>query len=67
METLIFIIALFALGFYVMPAFVWFVFIGTYSFVFFDMGLFFWTLFLIAAILLLYKPMRRMKNIEFRM
>lgn len=59
METLIFIIALFALGFYIMPAFVWFVFIGTYSFVFFDVGLFFWTLFFITAMLLLYKPLRR--------
>ena len=48
MESLIFITVLFILGFLAMPAFVWFVFIGTYSFVFFDLGFFYWLLFLLA-------------------
>jgi len=58
MESLIFIIALFAIGFYAMPLFVWFVFIGIYSFVFFDVGLLYWIIFALFALILLHKPTR---------
>ena len=59
MESLIFIIALFALGFFAMPLFVWFVFIGIYSYAFFDVGLFYWLVFALLAFVLLYKSTRR--------
>jgi len=58
MESLIFIIALFIIGYLAMPAFVWFVFIGTYSFVFFEVGLIYWGIFAILAVVLLFKPLR---------
>ncbi len=59
MESLIFILALITIGFLAMPALVWFVFIGIYSFVFFDVGLFFWIVFAALAFILINKPTRR--------
>jgi len=58
METIILIITLFVIGFYAMPLIVWFVVIGIYSFLFFDVGLIFWLVFTALAILLLHQGTR---------
>ncbi len=59
MELLIFIITILALGFYGMPAVVWFVFIVIYSISFFELGILFWIPFLGAAILFLKEDFRK--------
>ena len=58
MESLIFIVGLFALGYLAMPMFIWFLFIGVFSFVFFDGGIFYWVAFALFAFVLLHKNTR---------
>jgi len=59
MELMIFAIAILALGFYAMPAIVWFIFIGIYSISFFELGILFWIPFFGLAVLLLKEDYRK--------
>lgn len=58
METLIFLIILLIFGYYNYPKFLWFAFIGIYSSIFFNVGLLFYILFAIVAVVLLVDSIR---------
>ena len=58
METLIFITVLLIFGFFSYPLFMWFIFIGVYSIVFFDSNLLFWVLYSSFGVLFLIEDIR---------
>lgn len=58
MEALILLLILLVLGYNSFPSYSYFAVVGVYSFVFFDMGFIFWTLFLIATAVFLILPLR---------
>ncbi|RXJ88172.1 acyl-CoA dehydrogenase [Arcobacter sp. CECT 8985] len=59
METLIFILILLIFGFYSYPTVLWFIFIGIYSLIFFDMSTAFWVGFAVVAIVVLNSEVRK--------
>lgn len=58
METLIFFIILLIFGFYNYPKYLWVLFIGVYSAIFFDVGVLFWSLFIIVSSITLLHNLR---------
>ncbi|AXH09478.1 acyl-CoA dehydrogenase [Malaciobacter halophilus] len=59
METLIFFVIVLIFGFFSYPAILWFIFIGLYSLIFFDLSILFWIIFTISAIAVLNKEVRQ--------
>ncbi|MDZ7818520.1 MAG: acyl-CoA dehydrogenase [Aliarcobacter sp.] len=58
MEALILLLVILVFGFYSFPLYSYFAFIGVYSLVFCDVGFIFWTVYLIAALVLLVQSFR---------
>jgi acyl-CoA dehydrogenase len=58
METLVLLLVILVFGFYSFPLYSYFVFIGVYALAFFDFGFISWTLYFIAAAILLIQGFR---------
>ena len=66
METLILLFIIFVFGFYSFPLYSYFALVGAYSFIFCDMGIIFWSIFVaLGAVLLV--PSLRMKLITSKL
>lgn len=59
MELLIFILAIIAIGYYGVPLVVWFLFIGIYGAVFFDINGFVWLIFAVTAVVFIIDEIRQ--------
>ena len=58
MEALILLLVILVFGFYSFPLYSYFAFIAVYSLVFCDVGFIFWSIYLIAAAILLIQSFR---------
>jgi len=58
-ETLFFIIILMIFGFYSYPAILWLLFIAIYSVIFYDVGVYFWIVFITFSIFILNEKIRQ--------
>ena len=66
METLILLLVILAFGYFSFPLYSYFVFVGTYALVFCDVGVIFWTLFILTGALFLI-PTFRIKYITSKL
>lgn len=58
METLILLFLILVFGFYSLPLYSYFALIGVYSFVFFDAGIIFWSIFVVLGVIFLIPSLR---------